>query len=168
MVITHNRCPGLGDVPAGTARHDYAVRHLAAAREPRSDHERGLVALAAGIQCYVTVMIHHAEDGEVWDGVMSAAIGDLLAGFRQLLAGERGRLDGGLCDEWVVKVAAVVNWDLDREEMVSRDFSEDGEFLVDPTDPMERARMVERGELPSAEGPVIKLTGPNSVHHPGD
>jgi hypothetical protein len=105
-------------ITRGRRDDDWAIAHRAACQRPHPGHEAGLVLMAAGITFYAREMVAGRDTDEretVFDGVLSPALGEMLSGFRTLLNGERGRLDGGTCDTWALETAKAVEWDLETD-----------------------------------------------------
>lgn len=75
--------------------------------------EQALVRMADGIADYANAMLATTER----DFVMGELLGGLLSGWVRLLGGPRGRLDGGTCSAWALRVAEAIGWDMDLEVM---------------------------------------------------
>lgn len=94
-------------------------RHNAAIIRPL-DNEAPIVSLIFAIEGYVSQAEdwNGCEEGEWRDYVLGAGVGTMLDGFRVLLNGDLGRLDGGTLDAWVCDIAARIGYDTDTSEWV--------------------------------------------------
>lgn len=118
MSIDRKEIPRLSDIktrgmsPVVPEGQDWRGAHLEAAlsvgpvRTPARAQEAALVQIANGVTAYLRVT--QAEHGSIFDGVLNPAMADVVKGWRALLAGERGRLDGGTCDRWAVEILTLL------------------------------------------------------------
>jgi hypothetical protein len=106
-VVVHAFSRSLRPVPTSAKgnAYDYRARHMLAWRQPRGT-ERSIVAMLRSLALYVDDYSQRFEGSKVGaDYVLGEAWADMLRGFRALLNGELGRLDGGAldaacCDLW--------------------------------------------------------------------
>lgn len=91
----------------GGAMGQAAMRHLSAWYGVRDGYERGLVAGIHGLAHYAAAYEAEFGDKVGTDGVLGVAFAAQLRGWRALLNGPLGRLDGGFLD-----AAACALWDM--------------------------------------------------------
>lgn len=133
------------DTSKDTLRTGWASRHNDAVMQHRwrkngrlqlkDSHraEHAILSLVDGIEAYAATMSEP-------DGVLTPALMEMVSGFRTLLNGDLGRLDGGTLDGWAWALAERLGWDLDIEDWKEHEV-DTGTYLI--------KRMYQRDDVPT-------------------